>query len=92
MKRGDDAFRRLSCWKNASDTELSAWLVTCENKGGIDNLNRYKLKKSAVPYLFLLPFMVIYLLFFLWPALYSLGLSFFKYSGYGAAKWVGLQN
>ena len=55
-------------------------------------MNRYKLKKSAVPYLFLLPFMVIYLLFFLWPALYSLGLSFFKYSGYGAAKWVGLQN
>ena len=46
-------------------------------------MNRYKLKKSAVPYLFLLPFMVIYLLFFLWPALYSLGLSFFKYSGYG---------
>ena len=55
-------------------------------------MNRYKLKKTAVPYLFLLPFMVIYLLFFLWPALYSLGLSFFKYSGYGAAKWVGLQN
>ena len=27
-------------------------------------MNRYKLKKSAVPYLFLLPFMVIYLLFF----------------------------
>ena len=84
--------KALCSWKNASDTKLSAWLVTCENKGGIDNLNRYKLKKSAVPYLFLLPFMVIYLLFFLWPALYSLGLSFFKYSGYGAAKWVGLQN
>lgn len=55
-------------------------------------MNKYKLKKSMVPYLFLSPFLMLYLLFFLWPALYSLGLSFFKYGGYGEAKWVGIQN
>lgn len=51
-----------------------------------------KFKKKCVPYLFLSPFMLIYLLFFMWPAMYSLGLSFFKYGGYGRARWVGLQN
>lgn len=55
-------------------------------------MSHYKWKKASVPYLFLLPFMAIYIMFFLWPALYSLGLSFFKYNGYGAAKWVGIQN
>lgn len=51
-----------------------------------------KIKKNLVPYGFILPFLLIYGFFFLWPAIYSLLLSFFKYSGYGDAKWVGLQN
>ena len=45
-----------------------------------------------IPYGFMLPFLLIYGCFFLWPAIYSLLLSFFKYGGYGGAKWVGLQN
>lgn len=55
-------------------------------------MKRSKLKHKAVPYLFLAPFMLLYTLFFFWPAVYSLVLSFYKYSGYGKPKWVGLQN
>lgn len=44
------------------------------------------------PYLFILPFMVLYVIFFLYPALYSLALSFFSYKGYGNARFIGLQN
>ncbi len=55
-------------------------------------MRKYKFKRAAVPYLFLLPFLILYLLFFLWPAVYSFILSLLKYSGYGSAKWVGLQN
>ena len=51
-----------------------------------------KLKTKLIPYFFLFPFILIYACFFLWPALYSLGLSFFKYNGYGSPKWVGLDN
>lgn len=51
-----------------------------------------KIKKSMVPYGFLFPFLLVYGFFFLYPAAYSLVLSFYKYGGYGGAKWVGLQN
>jgi len=51
-----------------------------------------KFKKKVTPYAFLFPFLLIYACFFLYPAIYSLILSFFKYGGYGKAKFVGLQN
>ncbi|MFT3983170.1 MAG: sugar ABC transporter permease [Lachnospiraceae bacterium] len=55
-------------------------------------MNKRKLKRVLVPYGFLLPFLLVYACFFLWPAIYSLILSFFKYGGYGEAKFVGFQN
>ena len=51
-----------------------------------------KRKASKAPYVFLLPFIVVYLATFLFPALYSLVLSFYKYKGYGTAKFVGFNN
>lgn len=51
-----------------------------------------KKKASKAPYVFLLPFIIVYLATFLFPALYSLVLSFYKYKGYGTAKFVGLNN
>ena len=51
-----------------------------------------KKKASKAPYVFLLPFIVVYLATFLFPALYSLVLSFYKYNGYGTAKFVGFNN
>lgn len=44
------------------------------------------------PYLFIAPFLISFLLFFAFPSLYSLVLSFFKYRGYGEAKFIGLNN
>jgi ABC-type sugar transport system permease subunit len=44
------------------------------------------------PYLFILPFILAFLFFFLGPAIYALVVSFFKYKGYGSATFVGLRN
>lgn len=52
-----------------------------------------KKKKSRLFLLFLLgPFCILHLAFTLIPAVYSFVLSFFKYRGYGEAKFVGLEN
>lgn len=58
---------------------------------------KVKTKKSgkkwqAAPWLFLLPFILVYAGTFLYPAFYSLYLSFFKYKGYGEAKFIGISN
>lgn len=50
------------------------------------------MREGIVPFLFLLPFFVSYLMFFLFPACYSFVLSFFRYKGYGKAVFVGLDN
>ncbi len=44
------------------------------------------------PYLFISPFLVFFVVFFLGPAVYAFFLSFFRYPGYGAAQFVGPQN
>ena len=51
-----------------------------------------KKRVCLAPYLFILPFLLTFLAFFLFPLLYSLVLSFFEYHGYGEAKWVGFDN
>jgi ABC-type sugar transport system permease subunit len=53
--------------------------------------NSYRLEK-LVPYFFITPFMVSFLIFFFLPAVYSLVLSFFQYKGYGNMRFVGLNN
>jgi ABC-type sugar transport system permease subunit len=47
---------------------------------------------TLAPYLFILPFIVAFVVLFLGPALYSLGLSFYRYKGYGAAHFLGWSN
>ena len=44
------------------------------------------------PYLFISPFLISFLVLFVGPALYSLVLSFFRYKGYGDARFIGLSN
>lgn len=51
-----------------------------------------KKKIKITPYLFLLPFIVVFIATFLYPAIYSLALSFYKYKGYGEAKFIGISN
>lgn len=49
-------------------------------------------KNSALPYLYISPFMIMFLLFFAIPAGYSLVLSFYKYKGYGTMAFAGFDN
>ena len=51
-----------------------------------------KKKGNLVPYLFIAPFVISFLIFFAYPAIYSLVLSFFNYKGYGTAKFIGFKN
>lgn len=50
------------------------------------------LKNKLAPYLFLLPFLLSYIFFFLYPAIYSLVLSFFRYKGFGKAAFTKFDN
>jgi ABC-type sugar transport system permease subunit len=49
-------------------------------------------REKLVPYLFILPFLASFLVFFLAPAIYSLVLSFYQFKGYGAMKFKGWAN
>jgi ABC-type sugar transport system permease subunit len=62
-----------------------------KRKGGAGLKKRFSSEKF-VPYLFILPFMFSFFLFFFFPALYSLILSFFQYKGYGSMQFVGVNN
>jgi ABC-type sugar transport system permease subunit len=53
---------------------------------------RRKWADRAAPYLFIAPFLVSFVLFFLLPSLFSVVLSFARYNGYTAIQWIGLQN
>lgn len=53
---------------------------------------RRRLGDTLAPYLFIAPFLVSFLLFFALPSVFSIVLSFFRYNGYTAARWIGLQN
>ncbi len=51
-----------------------------------------RLSRAGTPYLFISPFMISFLVFFLYPSVYSFVLSFFRYKGYGTATFIGLRN
>ena len=53
---------------------------------------RKRKRRKIIPWLFISPFLIAFLLFFIYPAGYSFYLSFFKYKGYGEATPVGLDN
>jgi len=53
----------------------------------------HRFQRRWAPYLFISPFFIGYAIFFLYPVLWALYLSFFQQIGIGApAKWVGLGN
>lgn len=66
------------------------------NKNRTYNLNNRSLlseiKKNRSIYLYICPFFILYAIFGLYPMFYSFFLSFFKWSGTGAKKFVGLLN
>jgi ABC-type sugar transport system permease subunit len=52
----------------------------------------YSIRRALAPYLFVLPFVAIFLAFSIYPLLFTLRLSFTNWHGSGAAEWVGLGN
>ncbi|MDE6389469.1 MAG: sugar ABC transporter permease [Lachnospiraceae bacterium] len=57
--------------------------------------NTAKAKKrniNRIAYLFVLPFVVVFLVFSVYPVLRTLYLSFTNYKGFGDATWTGLDN
>lgn len=50
------------------------------------------LRKSAMHYLMLLPFFAVFGIFFLWPMVYGVAISFMKWNGIQPPKFIGLQN
>ena len=44
------------------------------------------------PYTMIAPFFILYLIFSFFPMLFSLGVSLFNWSGFGQAKFVGIEN
>ena len=53
---------------------------------------RNRSKRQIAPYLFILPFLLSFLAFFLIPVVYSVVISLMKYKGYGTMRYVGFDN
>ena len=66
--------------RNASQ-EISAW-----------RRFRHRWEKHGTPYLFILPFFVLFAIFGVYPLLYALNLSFTSLTGNGDMHYVGLSN
>ncbi|CAI9390894.1 Lactose transport system permease protein LacF [Microbacterium sp. T2.11-28] len=55
-------------------------------------LSGARVRRLSAPYLFVLPFIAIFLAFSVYPLIYTFRLSFTNWRGSGAAEWVGLGN
>lgn len=66
--------------------------ATAETVSEKRRLRKIHWHDKLAPYLFLSPFILSFLILFVGPATYSFVLSFFRYKGYGTAKFIGLDN
>jgi ABC-type sugar transport system permease subunit len=53
---------------------------------------RFSLRGKVAPYLFILPFLAVFVAFGIYPLIFTLRLSFTRWRGSGAAEWVGIDN
>lgn len=51
-----------------------------------------QLKREKVSYLMLLPNVIMFLIFTVYPILWAMRYMFYDYKGYGEARFVGLEN
>ncbi|MDR1392879.1 MAG: sugar ABC transporter permease [Bifidobacteriaceae bacterium] len=51
-----------------------------------------RFRRAGWPYLFIAPFLVVFVAFSVYPMLFTLRLSFTRWHGTGLAQWVGLNN
>jgi len=47
---------------------------------------------NAIPYTMIAPFFLLYFVFNLFPIIYSFGVSFFKWDGFGTSEYIGFSN
>jgi ABC-type sugar transport system permease subunit len=52
----------------------------------------YRIKKNIEPFLFLSPFLICFSIFFLWPILFSIWVSFTDWTGVKAGQFIGIVN
>lgn len=52
----------------------------------------WRWRRALVPYLFISPFIAFFAIFSIYPDAYALVLSFYRYRGYGAMRYIGLDN
>jgi ABC-type sugar transport system permease subunit len=62
------------------------------NRMGLSKRKSLQISEKLVPYVFISPFVISFLVFFIIPSLYSLFLSFCSYKGFGKARFVGVHN
>lgn len=57
-------------------------------------LKSWKARKQLAPYLFVLPFFITFLVFMLYPFIYSVVISFSEWNGIGVdnIRWIGMEN
>lgn len=70
-------------------------LLSYGAEGNMAKTNTAKAKKrniNRIAYLFVLPFVIVFLVFSVYPVLRTLYLSFTNYKGFGDATWTGLDN
>lgn len=63
-----------------------------QEQSNVTTLPRRSWLEILTPYLFIMPFIIFFFVFFLGPALYSFLLSFYRYRGYGEARFVEFDN
>lgn len=51
-----------------------------------------EMKRNAWAYVFISPFYILYVIFGMFPLLYGVWLSFFKWDGISPMEWIGLRN
>ena len=72
---------------------MTSTTTTLSDAGKVTRARRIGgLRDRLAPYLFILPFVLSFLVLFAGPAIYSLVLSFYRYRGYGEARFIGLSN
>jgi lactose/L-arabinose transport system permease protein len=73
----------------AADTSIAQSLpTTAERRRGLWR----EIARARWPYLFVSPFYILFAVFFLYPVVFSIYLSFTEWSGLGPIKFVGLAN
>lgn len=61
-----------------------------KTRGGI--LNRFLYSKKLAPYVFVLPFIIVFLMFFLYPLISTIIMSFQNVQPAGGSQFIGLKN